>query len=195
MKHLLKSLAAFQQEVPVIHKGSQGYGYSYADLPAIFEVINPLMQKHSLGFTQSVDGTKLTTTVFHTESGEQITAAADIPMNVDLKGMNAYQVLGSAITYMRRYQLSAMLGLVTDKDTDAASAPKPIAARVNTTAPAPKPAAPKVKPALTPEDTLKWANAIAALANGSTTIEKIKAHYTLSDHHEGMLTLASQIQE
>jgi hypothetical protein len=195
MKHLLKSLAAFQQEVPVIHKGSQGYGYSYADLPAIFEVINPLMEKHSLGFTQSVDGTKLTTTVFHTESGEQITAAADIPMNVDLKGMNAYQVLGSAITYMRRYQLSAMLGLVTDKDTDAASAPKPIAARVNTTAPAPKHAAPKVKATLTPEDEANWAKAIAALANGSTTIEKIKAHYTLSDHHEGMLTLASQIQE
>jgi hypothetical protein len=193
MKHLLKSLAAFQQEVPVIHKGSQGYGYSYADLPAIFEVINPLMQKHKLGFTQSVDGTKLTTTVFHTESGEQITAAADIPMNVDLKGMNAYQVLGSAITYMRRYQLSAMLGLVTDKDTDAASAPKPAA----TVAPkaATKPAAPKVKPALTPEDETNWSKAIAALSNGSTTIEKIRAHYTLSSHHEAMLNLAKDLQE
>jgi hypothetical protein len=32
MKNLFKSLAAFQQEVEVIHKGSQGYGYSYADL-------------------------------------------------------------------------------------------------------------------------------------------------------------------
>jgi hypothetical protein len=191
MKHLLKSLAAFQQEVPVIHKGSQGYGYSYADLPAIFDVINPLMQKHGLGFTQSVDGSKLTTTVFHADSGEQITAAADIPMNVDLKGMNAYQVLGSAITYMRRYQLSAMLGLVTDKDTDAASINKPIAAKVN----APAPAAPKVKPALTPDDSEKWAKAIAALAAGTTTIEKIKAAYTLTDRHEGMLNLSKDLQE
>ena len=33
--------------------------------------------------------------------------------------MNEYQVLGSAITYLRRYSLSAMLGLVTDEDTDA----------------------------------------------------------------------------
>ena len=41
MKNLFKALAAFQQEVPTIHKGTQGYGYSYADLPAIFDIINP----------------------------------------------------------------------------------------------------------------------------------------------------------
>jgi hypothetical protein len=27
MKHLFKSLASFQQEVPVVHKATQGYGY------------------------------------------------------------------------------------------------------------------------------------------------------------------------
>ena len=40
-------------------------------------------------------------------------------MNVQLKGMNDFQVMGSAITYLRRYSLSSVLGLVTDKDTDA----------------------------------------------------------------------------
>jgi hypothetical protein len=54
MKHLFKALAAFQQEVPVIHKGTQGFGYSYSDLPAIFKVINPLLAKHGLGFTQNL---------------------------------------------------------------------------------------------------------------------------------------------
>jgi hypothetical protein len=187
MKNLLKSLAAFQQEVPVIHKGSQGYGYSYADLPAIFEVINPLMQKHGLGFTQSVDGTKLTTTVFHSESGELITAAADIPSSVDLKGMNAFQVLGSAITYMRRYQLSAMLGLVTDKDTDAATPQAKAAPKQH---PVTTPAAqPKVKAALTPEDSDKWGKAVAALAENKTTVEKILKAYTLTDHHQELLIL------
>jgi hypothetical protein len=34
--------------------------------------------------------------------------------------MNDYQAYGSGITYYRRYALSSMLGLVTDKDTDAA---------------------------------------------------------------------------
>ena len=38
--------------------------------------------------------------------------------------MNDYQVLGSAITYLRRYALSAMLGIVTDKDTDASGEQK-----------------------------------------------------------------------
>ena len=119
MKNLYKSLADFQQEVPVIHKGTNGFNYSYADLPAIFETINPLLKKYGLGFYQSVNGTKIDTTVFHIESGEIITSSTDIPQGVELSKMNQFQVLGSAITYIRRYALSAMLGLVTDKDTDA----------------------------------------------------------------------------
>lgn len=118
-KNLFKALAAFQNEVPVIHKGTKGYGYSYAGLPEIFEKINPLLKKHGLGFTQLIQGTKIETIVFHVESGESIISLTDIPQNVELKGMNAYQVLGSAITYLRRYALSSALGLVTDKDTDA----------------------------------------------------------------------------
>lgn len=122
MKHLFKSLAAFQQEVPVIHKGTQGFGYSYADLPKIFEVINPLLAKHGLGFTQLIntkDGVNyLATVIFHVESGEQIESNCIIP-EVQLKGMNDYQSFGSGITYFRRYCLSSVLGLVTDKDTDA----------------------------------------------------------------------------
>mgnify|MGYP003650590199 CR=1 FL=1 len=119
MKSLYKALADFQQEVPVILKDTQGYGYSYSDLPAIFKVINPLMKKYGLGFTQMVDENIITTRVFHCESEEFITSRTAIPQNVQLKGMNDFQVLGSAITYLRRYALSSMLGLVTDKDTDA----------------------------------------------------------------------------
>jgi hypothetical protein len=125
MKNIYKAIAEFQQEVPVIHKGTTGYGYSYADLPAIFGVINPLMKKHGLGFYQSVDGTQVKTVVFHIESGEEVTSATDIPQGVQLAKMNDFQVLGSAITYIRRYALSAMLGLVTDKDNDASGEQKP----------------------------------------------------------------------
>jgi len=119
MKNLFKSLASFQQEVPVIHKGTQGYGYSYADLPAIFEIINPLLAKNGLGFTQLIEGSSVKTIVFHIESGETIESVTAIPQNVSLAKMNEFQVLGSAITYIRRYALSSALGLVTDKDTDA----------------------------------------------------------------------------
>ena len=117
--NIYKSLAAFQQECPVVHKGTKGYGYSYADLPAIFEVIMPLLKKHNLGFTQLMDGSELRTILFHTKSGDTIESCAAIPQDVQLKGMNAFQVYGSAITYFRRYALSSILGIVTDKDIDA----------------------------------------------------------------------------
>jgi len=119
MKNLYKALANFQQEVPTIHKGTQGFGYSYADLTAIYKVINPLMKKNGLGFTQLLQENQMVTIIFHVESGESIESKTDIPMNVQLKGMNDFQVMGSAITYFRRYCLSSMLGLVTDKDIDA----------------------------------------------------------------------------
>ena len=92
MKNLYKSLAAFQQECPVIHKGTTGYGYTYADLPAIFDVINPLLNKHGLGFYQAVNGLELVTVVFHVASGETIEHSATIPQDVTLKGMNQFQV-------------------------------------------------------------------------------------------------------
>ena len=119
MKNLLKSLAEFQQEVPVIHKGTQGYGYSYANLATIFEVINPILKKNKLGFTQLVGDNNIKTIIFHYESGEQLETITTIPQGTNLKGMNDFQTLVSAITYIRRYALSSALGLITDKDTDA----------------------------------------------------------------------------
>jgi hypothetical protein len=122
MKNLFKNLAAFQQEIKVIHKVSQGYGYKFADLPKIFESINPLMQKHGLGFTQMINTHEgqnyLITMVFDCESGENLESSTLIPI-VQLKGMNEYQCFGSGITYYRRYCLSSILGLVTDEDRDA----------------------------------------------------------------------------
>jgi len=118
-KHIYKALAEFQQEVKPIYQSSQGYGYKYASLGSIFKVINPLLKKHGLGFTQLLNGEDLTTIVFHIESGESIESNMHIQQNVSLAKMNTFQVLGSAITYYRRYSLSAALGLITDSDIDA----------------------------------------------------------------------------
>ncbi len=127
MRNIYEALANFQQEVPVILKETSGYGYQYADLPAIFEAINPLLKKHGLGFYQAVNGISIKTVIFHVKSGETLDSETNIPQGVQLKGMNDFQVLGSAITYIKRYALSSLLGLVTDKDTDASGeqAPKP----------------------------------------------------------------------
>jgi hypothetical protein len=66
------------------------------------------------------------TILFHVESGEQLESFTTIP-TVKLGAMNEFQSYGSAVTYYRRYCLSSMLALVTDKDTDAAGSSMPVA--------------------------------------------------------------------
>jgi len=122
-KELFKALAAFQQECPVIKKETEGYGYNYADLPSIIEIINPLLKKNGLSFTQPLeftDGVRVIRTILiHLETGQTLESTVDVPV-VSLGKMNDYQALGSGITYMRRYSLSSVLGIVGDEDNDAA---------------------------------------------------------------------------
>jgi hypothetical protein len=187
MKHLFKSLSSFQQEVPIIHKGTVGYGYSYADLPAIFTIINPLLKKYGLGFTQLIVGNQIQTIVFHVESGESIQSTIDIPQGVVLKGMNEFQVLGSAITYLRRYALSAALGLVTDKDTDGAGlqadTPKLSSKQVTT-------AVEEDKPWLN-ESSPSWSAVLESMKNGYT-ITDVRKKFKVSKAIE--TKLASSLQ-
>jgi len=117
---LFQALAGFQQEVPAIHEATKGYGYTYANLTQILTTINPLLKKHGLGFTQLLNGNSINTIIFHCESGATIESTVELPSDVVLKGMNKFQVTGSAITYYRRYSLSSILGLVTDVDADGA---------------------------------------------------------------------------
>ena len=133
---LYKALAAFQNDVPTIHKGTKGYGYSYADLATIFNVINPLLSKHGLGVTQLLNsddiGDSIKTIVFHSESGQTLESNTRIP-KITMKGMNDYQSFGSGCTYYRRYAISNILRLVTDVDADATGtqvAPKPVKTEV-----------------------------------------------------------------
>jgi len=119
MKNIYKALAQFQQEVPTIHKGTNGFKYDYASLSDILEKINPLLKKYGLGFSQPILGSNLKTIVFHFDSGEFLESEIEIPQDVNLNGMNDFQIMGSAITYFRRYSLSSILGLVTDSDNDA----------------------------------------------------------------------------
>lgn len=115
---LFKSLSNFQNQCPPIFEGSQAYGYKYADLPSILKVVNPILHKYNLGFTQLVIDKGIKTVLFHTETGETLEAYVEIP-EADLRGQNLYQAKGSSYTYFRRYQLSAILGICSDADNDA----------------------------------------------------------------------------
>ena len=165
--NLKKALALFQQNCPVIHKGTQGYGYTYADLPAILAVINPLLAKYNLGFSQPLEGDGIRTIIFHTETGETIESFVSIPQNVQLKGQNDFQIMGSAISYFRRYSLSSILGLVTDKDLDATGTQQAV----------PQPQ----KPTLTSDELMRLIGAINAEKTDATGA-KISVEWALNKY-------------
>jgi len=189
MKNIFKALADFQQEVPIIHKDAKGHNYTYTPLVTIIEQITPILKKHHLGYYQGIDGTDIKTVIFHVESGETIESITSMPVDsleyidstdskgkpskklLGFEGMNKAQAYGSLITYFRRYALSSILGLVTDKDADARN--KRIEDKN------------KPLPELLP-DTEKWGKALQALANGYT-IDQVKKRYTISKENETKL--------
>ena len=170
MKHLFKALAKFQNEVPTIHKATKGYGYSYADLPTIFGVINPLLDKHGLGVTQLLnsceEGDEIKTIIFHIDSGETLESITRIP-KATLKGMNEYQAYGSGVTYYRRYSLSCALRLVTDIDNDASSVPS-------------KPSKPS-KPTKKVLSNDRFIKALEAIKSGNTSIDLLISTFKLTE--------------
>jgi hypothetical protein len=113
-----KALVGFQADVKAVPKTATNPFYSskYAPLDAIIETIKEPMRKHGLSLVQLPDDDGLTTILAHT-SGEFFKATA--PLNAK---DGTPQAQGSAITYMRRYALSAALGLATEDDDDGNSA-------------------------------------------------------------------------
>jgi hypothetical protein len=144
MKNIITALAAARSEMASPKKSANNPAFrsKFADLAAILEVTEPVLGKNGLVVTQTirVDGEHhlLDTTLWHT-SGESLVSTALLePEKCTLQG------LGSAITYLRRYQLQALLCLAAeDDDGNAASgAPKTTPTQRVERAPAPAPATP-----------------------------------------------------
>lgn len=91
----------------IVKNASQGYGYSYSNLADLAKagIEIPMMK------TQRVDGDEY---VFALIDGEWIQGAKVIEM--EMKGMNAAQAYGSALTYARRYTVQLVKGIACDDD-------------------------------------------------------------------------------
>jgi hypothetical protein len=94
------------------------FGQGYATLGAFIDAVKPILSKHDLAvshdFVPTGNGDLLCYTVIHSGDGESL-RLAPIPVKVDSSNP---QATGSAITYARRYSLSAALGIVADEDDD-----------------------------------------------------------------------------
>lgn len=131
---IAEALCAAQAELPAAIKGSVNPHLKnrYADLNAIYEAARATLAKHDLAVVQTMQPTDgkahVRTTLLH-KSGEWI--AGELVMPLDRNG--GPQGMGSAITYARRYSLSAIIGIVTEEDDDAEAAQgrgKPAQAKV-----------------------------------------------------------------
>lgn len=121
---LAKALAAFQGEVKDPTKdGKANYG-KYVQLDGLLDAIRPVLSKHGLSVLQMPggDGQQITiTTILMHESGEWLESE---PFTLKATKIDP-QGAGSAVTYGRRYSLSAILGVAWDADDDGAAASKP----------------------------------------------------------------------
>lgn len=123
IKNLANALLTFHKEMGVIKKEDTNpfFKSKYASLSTILTAIKEPLQKAGLSFTQFPDGEfGLTTILIHGESGEWMESTFSMkPAKQDPQGH------GSALTYARRYALSAALGLNIDDDDDGNAASNP----------------------------------------------------------------------
>lgn len=113
---IYSQLLEFQKKIRKVNKDAKGYNYNYASFDNVVDTITPELEAQNLGYTHTFEGQDIVCTLFNAE-GETITSKLTLSTEI-LKGMNASQSMGAAITYARRYTLTAILGLVTDDDTD-----------------------------------------------------------------------------
>jgi hypothetical protein len=119
--NIYKAIQEFQKKCPLIKKDANNpfFKSKYAPLDSILPIITPILHECGLVEVQIPNGTALMTRIVHVESGEMIEGNPDL-----LIEKQTPQGHGSAITYMRRYSLIAMLGLNVDEDDDGNKAEK-----------------------------------------------------------------------
>ncbi len=120
---IAKALAAAQREIGVAVKDATNphFRSKYADLQAVDEACRPALSKHGIAISQGtsyLDGfVAVTTRLMHAESGEYIESTLHIA-----PGKHDAQGVGSAITYARRFGLSALAAVPAGVDDDGEAA-------------------------------------------------------------------------
>jgi hypothetical protein len=117
MKLISKALVEFQSKLKPVNKDSVNpfFKSNYLSLSGILENVMPLLTSNGLAISQVMsvneNNTLMVTRLIH-ESGEMLESTMLLPI------VNDPQKLGSLVTYYKRYQLQAMLGICSVEDDD-----------------------------------------------------------------------------
>lgn len=169
------ALAAFQAELPAVHKGATGQVpgkrvHKYADLADLSLTVLPLLGKHGLSWVTMplLDDQGRLVLRYELAHASGSKRTGDYPIS----GSTEWD-RGSSLTYARRYCLSAVTGVAADDDDDGAAA--------NAAGPSANHGArPPRQPAQQPEeDTVQAARStLASQAKArKLTIEAVDAEY------------------
>jgi len=108
-----------------LNKTNPHFKSKFADLPEVRNTVTPTLTANGIAAVQTLDvldGQPCVVTRLLHVSGQWIESVCPIPAGKNM------QEMGSAITYARRYSLSAICGIAADEDDDANTVSQPAAA-------------------------------------------------------------------
>jgi hypothetical protein len=123
LNELAEALAMAQGEIRDAARDAENRHLknSYADLTSIWNACRQPLSSHGLSVVQmplpSEDGKVALSTMLLHKSGQWIRSVMTLPLG-NAAGLSATQVVGSALTYARRYALSAVAGVAPAGDDD-----------------------------------------------------------------------------
>lgn len=174
---LIAALATFQRDCPVIAKTQTAivkspkgeYSYTYADLADVLAVVRPLLARNGLVIVQrTIREPQAGKTILVTELRHVAGASIDSEVDLGQTSANAQQ-FGGALTYLRRYELTTLLGIAAEDDTDAQHVERP---NGNGQAPAPAPLPSWAQPA-SEESMGNWVTALLQVGVDEETARAI----------------------
>lgn len=136
---------------------------AYADINALIDAVEPILLENGLLLLQPIQGNNVCTQIIDIDSGTMIESCMELPTNL------TPQQMGSAITYFRRYTLQSSMSLQS-VDDDANMAEQAVKQPVKETLSADR-----------------FAGALAKIASGEYTVEKLRAQFNLTKEQEAQL--------
>ena len=118
VNELFTALADAQATAPTVAKNATDsfYGSKYATLEAVLEAAKPVLDKYSLSVTV-FPGDPATIVVGHS-TGQFLIVEAQLGGRDEGSKRARIQDMGANLTYLRRYALCTVLGIVADEDLD-----------------------------------------------------------------------------
>jgi hypothetical protein len=127
---IMPALLAAQKNLRELSKDTQAYGYKYATLDQLLGMVRPALNEQGIVLMQEISSDVMpteegpvslsicSTSLFHV-SGQWLKTDDMASLIEERNKLSLMQCEGMNVTYSRRYQLQAMLGITAEEDTDA----------------------------------------------------------------------------